>query len=73
MSSQTKPADRAKGALWRHRDFLNLWGAQTVSDFGARITREGLPMMAVMALSAAPVQLGVLAAVANGKIGRAHV
>jgi len=50
----------------RHADFLRLWAAQTVSDFGARITREGLPMMAVMTLQAAPSQLGVLAALTHG-------
>ena len=56
----------SKSPLWRDGDFLRLWSAQTVSDFGARITREGLPMMAVMGLAAAPAQLGVLAAVSNG-------
>ena len=56
----------ADSALWRHGDFLRLWAAQTVSDFGARITREGLPMMAVMALAATPGQLGLLAALAYG-------
>src|SRR5262245_12889979 len=52
--------------LWRERDFLRLWAAQTVSDFGARITREGLPIMAVVTLAAQPAQLGVLAALASG-------
>ncbi|MGZ3403013.1 MAG: MFS transporter [Phenylobacterium sp.] len=66
MPSRTTSKTLARGALWRHRDFLKLWGAQTVSDFGARITREGLPMMAVMGLSAAPAQLGLLAALSNG-------
>jgi hypothetical protein len=56
----------SKGALWRHGDFLHLWGAQTVSDFGAWITRTGLPMMAVLALAASPVQLGLLAAMSSG-------
>lgn len=55
----------AGSALWRHGDFLRLWSAQTVSDFGARITREGLPMMAVMGLAAAPAQLGLLAALSS--------
>ena len=49
--------------LWRQGDFRRLWAAQAVSDFGARITREGLPMMAVLTLAASPAQLGVLAAV----------
>jgi len=44
----------SRSALWRDRDFLRLWAAQTVSDFGARITRDGLPMMAVVALAALP-------------------
>jgi predicted MFS family arabinose efflux permease len=43
-----------------------VWSAQTVSDFGARITREGLPMMAVTGLAASPAQLGLLAALASG-------
>lgn len=46
-----------KSPLWRQSDFMRLWGAQTVSDFGARITREGLPMMAVMGLAATPGSL----------------
>ena len=56
----------SQSPLWRQGDFLRLWGAQTVSDFGARITRDGLPMMAVMALAASPTQLGLLAALASG-------
>ena len=46
-------------------DFRKLWAAQAVSGFGARITREGLPMMAVLALAASPAQLGVLAALST--------
>jgi len=51
--------------LWRQGDFRRLWAAQAVSDFGARITRDGLPMMAVLALAASPAQLGLLAALAG--------
>jgi predicted MFS family arabinose efflux permease len=53
-------------ALWRHSDFLRLWAAQTVSDFGAWITRTGLPMMAVLGLAASPAQLGLLSALSSG-------
>jgi Na+/melibiose symporter-like transporter len=56
----------SRSPLWRERDFLRLWAAQSVSEFGARITREGLPIMAVTALAAAPSQLGVLAAASSG-------
>jgi predicted MFS family arabinose efflux permease len=52
--------------LWREHDFLRLWTAQAVSDFGARITREGLPIMAVLGLAARPGELGVLAALSSG-------
>lgn len=48
------------------RDFARLWAAQAVSAFGARITREGLPIVAVVSLGAAPATLGVLAAAASG-------
>lgn len=51
--------------LSRHGDFRRLWAAQAVSDFGARITREGLPMMAILTLEASPAELGLLAAFAG--------
>ncbi len=47
-------------------DFVKLWSAQAVSAFGARITREGLPMAAVLMLGASPGQIGVLAALTRG-------
>ncbi len=56
------PAD----ALWRDRDFVRLWLAQGVSAFGARITREGLPIAAVLSLGASPAQVGLLAAISHG-------
>jgi len=60
-------ADAAAGpSLWRHRDFLKLWSAQTISAFGARISREGLPLAAVLTLQAGPGALGVLAALSRG-------
>jgi MFS family permease len=53
-------------SLKGHRDFRRLWAAQAVSAFGARITREGLPILAVTTLAAPPQALGVLAAVGAG-------
>ncbi len=52
--------------LWRDRDFVRLWLAQGVSAFGARITREGLPIAAVLSLGASPVEVGLLSALSNG-------
>jgi predicted MFS family arabinose efflux permease len=53
-------------ALTGDRNFMKLWAAQAVSSVGARITREGLPMTAVLALGASPAVLGVLAALSYG-------
>ena len=52
--------------LWRDPAFARLWAAQGISSFGARITREGLPMTAVLFLNATPSVLGVLAALSYG-------
>ncbi|HEX5379963.1 MAG TPA: MFS transporter, partial [Phenylobacterium sp.] len=53
-------------ALWRDPNFARLWAAQAISSFGARISREGLPMAAILVLNANPAVLGVLAAMAYG-------
>jgi len=45
---------------------MRLWAAQTVSSFGARITREGLALASVLTIDARPWQLGILAALALG-------
>ena len=52
--------------LWRDHDFVRLWLAQSISAFGARITREGLPILAITSLAAPPGALGILAAVGGG-------
>jgi MFS family permease len=50
------------GNLWRHPDFLRLWVGQTVSSVGSVITREALPLTAILVLDAQPGELGILAA-----------
>jgi len=52
-----RPAD----GLWQNADFLNLWGAETVSQFGAQITPVAIPLLAVLTLHASPFQMGLLA------------
>ena len=47
-------------SLWRHRDFLKLWSAQTVSQFGDEITGLALPLVAIITLGASPVEIGIL-------------
>jgi predicted MFS family arabinose efflux permease len=51
--------------LWRHPDFLKLWLGQTISEMGSHITREGLPLTAVIALRATPLRMGVLASLSG--------
>lgn len=54
------------GALWRDRDFVRLWLAQSVSAFGSRITRAGLPIAAIIGFGASASQVGLLAALSYG-------
>jgi predicted MFS family arabinose efflux permease len=44
-------------------DFRKLWIGQTVSEFGSRISRGGIPLIAVITLAATPAQMGILTAV----------
>ena len=66
LPSMTQTNAPMANPLRGDRDFLKLWLAQGVSAFGARITREGLPMAAVLTLGAAPAQIGLLAALTRG-------
>lgn len=49
-------------SLWRDRQFRTFWSAQTVSEFGDRITELALPLIAVTLLDASPSQVGFLTA-----------
>jgi MFS family permease len=50
--------------LWRHRNFLLLWGGQTVSEMGSAVTQLALPLTAVVVLRASTFQVGLLTAAA---------
>ena len=54
-----------RGDLWRRPEFMKVWTAQTLSEFGARFARDGLPLTAVLVLGADPRQVGLLAALAT--------
>ncbi len=56
------PAQRARSSLWRHRDFLLLWGGQSVSELGSAVTVLALPLTAVVVLRASTFQVGLLSA-----------
>ncbi len=46
--------------LWRHPDFVRLWGGQTVSMVGSAVTSLALPTVAILALKATALQVGIL-------------
>lgn len=51
----------AKGSsLWSHRDFLNVWKAETVSVFGSQFYLLAMPLAAVIVLDASASQMGLL-------------
>jgi len=52
----------AAPSLWRHRDFLLLWGGQSVSRIGDQFTGLAVPYMAAYILGASPAEMGLLGA-----------
>jgi MFS family permease len=52
-----------RGGLWRHADFLKLWSAQTISQFGTQISGIALPLVAVLVLHASAFQVAALGTV----------
>ena len=63
-STEIPPTSTPSGkrSFFINRNFGLLWGGQTISEFGSRITREGIPLAANLVLRATPVQMGLLAA-----------
>lgn len=55
----------SSSSLWRNPDFLKLWSAQSLSVFGSTITREALPLAAILTLAATPGEVGLLAALSS--------
>jgi MFS family permease len=51
------------GGLWRHRNFLKLWSAETVSQFGTQVSQLAIPLTAVLVLDASAFQVAALGTV----------
>ena len=49
-----------RGGLWRHRDFLNLWSAETISQFGTQVSLLAIPTVAILLLRASPFEVALL-------------
>jgi MFS family permease len=56
------PAQPRLTGLWRHRDFMWLWGSQTVSQFGTQVSLLAIPLTAAVTLDASPAQMGIVTA-----------
>ena len=54
---------RRPGGLWRHRDFLSLWGSQTISQFGSQVTFLALPLVAILVLEESTFRVAALTTV----------
>jgi MFS family permease len=52
-----------RGSLWRHRDFLKLWGGESVSKLGSQVTALAIPLIAITVLKATTFEVGLLSAV----------
>jgi MFS family permease len=52
-----------KGGLWRHPDFLKLWSAETISQFGSQVTGLALPFVAIVTLDVTPFEVALLGVV----------
>src|SRR5262245_17246754 len=51
------------GGLWRHPDFLKLWSAETISQFGTQVTFLAIPFVAVVVLDASTFEVAALGVV----------
>ena len=52
-----------QGGLWRHGDFLKLWSAETISQFGTQVSQLALPFVAIVVLDASPFAVAALGTV----------
>jgi MFS family permease len=52
----------AEGSLWQNRDFVGLWSAATVTNFGSMVTRLAIPFAAIGLLGATASDLAWLTA-----------
>jgi MFS family permease len=49
-----------RGGLWRHPDFLKLWSAETISQFGSQVSALALPLVAILVLDASAFEVAAL-------------
>ena len=52
-----------RGGLWRHPEFLKLWSAETISQFGSQVGGLALPFVAILVLDASAFEVAALGTV----------
>jgi tetrahydromethanopterin S-methyltransferase subunit F len=63
MTEAPAPDDAGPAAgLWREGDFVRLWSAATITNFGSMVTQLALPFAAIQTLGASAGELGLLRA-----------
>jgi MFS family permease len=60
LSDAARPAPVS---VLRNRDFVRLWTAETISQFGTQISLLALPLVAVVLLDATPFEVALLATI----------
>jgi MFS family permease len=56
----TAAPDPRSRSLFRHPDFMKLWSAETISQFGTQVTLLALPLIAATTLNVTPFEFGLL-------------
>jgi MFS family permease len=51
--------------IWNNRNFVKLWGAQTISGFGTQTAALAYPLTAILILNASSFQMGILRAISS--------
>jgi MFS family permease len=51
--------------VWSNADFMRLWSGRAVSQLGSQLSIVAIPLYAVLALDASPLEMGILGAAAG--------
>ena len=60
------------GGLWRHGDFLKLWSAETISQFGSQVGQLAMPLVAILVLDASAFEVAALGTVRVPPVHHLH-
>jgi MFS family permease len=63
VTATPSTATRSRLGLLRHPDFLKLWTAETISQFGTQLSALAIPLIAALFLDVTPFQFGLIGAI----------